>query len=73
MDEKDFELAAKIAEADIERALARATKKDPAPPGWSGSDCSECGEPVPKPRLQHGFHTCIECQTRREQIERLRR
>lgn len=73
MDEKDFELAAKLTDAEIERGISLATKRNPPPADWDGSSCSDCGEEVSKPRLLHGYHTCIECQTRKEHLSRMRR
>jgi RNA polymerase-binding transcription factor DksA len=73
MDEKDFELAAKLTDAEIERALSLATRRNLSPADWDGSSCADCGEEVSKPRLSHGYYTCIECQTRREHRDKLKR
>jgi RNA polymerase-binding transcription factor DksA len=73
MDEKDFELAAKIAEADIERGISR-TRSDAAPPvDWDGRSCFVCGDDIPQPRLDLGRFTCMHCQARKERLAKLQR
>lgn len=56
-----------------ERALAnvRAHLAPENHPDFDGSHCIDCGELIPKPRLQDGRIRCVRCQETKERGSRL--
>ena len=68
MDERQFELAARLAEGDIQAAVDRQRNRDrgPAADYVDGRPCcADCGEPIPQ-RAALGYGRCIFCQERAE-------
>ncbi len=39
-------------------------------PDFNGSDCVDCGDVIPKPRLAMGKVRCVSCQTEREERQK---
>lgn len=72
-DEKNFELAQKLAEAQVEagrRAVAAALPKQPE--DFDGC-CVSCGDDLPEERIEFGAITCVPCQVRIERRQALTR
>jgi RNA polymerase-binding transcription factor DksA len=57
-------LAASLAESGI--AAARRANAPESHPDFDGESCIECGETVPKARLNLGKIRCIDCQSAKE-------
>lgn len=73
LDERDLEIAEMLSNFRVEQAIQEAVEKLPVqPPDFNGC-CSECGEPIPAPRLRFGAITCVDCQEILELEEKMRR
>jgi phage/conjugal plasmid C-4 type zinc finger TraR family protein len=70
VDESDYERAAKLAQGEIDTALAK-HKQQMASRGSGASECEECGFEIPPARRKAvNADLCIECQSLKEQKER---
>lgn len=70
MDERDYELAERLMNAELERALAKTRTTNKAPRGWDGYSCVDCDDEVGSARARLGYWTCVDCQTLRERRQR---
>jgi RNA polymerase-binding transcription factor DksA len=61
---EDFEMASKVEQEDRERCVASvlAQLKPQNHPHFNGTDCVECGDKIPAPRLKAGRIRCTGCQ-----------
>jgi phage/conjugal plasmid C-4 type zinc finger TraR family protein len=61
MDEAQFELAQRAADAQIENALAKRVVYQ----GESATECESCGIDIPEARRKAvpGCQTCVDCQS----------
>ena len=72
MDEYQFEMAERLAQAQRQAALDSAAH-NAAPerhPGFNGSRCVECDDAIPAQRLAMGKVRCVSCQTHIETARR---
>ena len=71
-DESDYERASKLAQGEIDAALAR-HRAQIAARGEGREDCRACGEPIPPARRKAVKAVlCVECQERHEKQGRQR-
>ncbi len=74
MDERELEQAARNTEhinaAGLERV--RQLLEPESHPDFDGKHCIDCGNPIPKERLQAGRIRCTDCQSLLEQLRRRR-
>jgi len=70
----DADLANAYLEAYIDNEVSRAVKKirqDTAPKTATSTICKECGEKLPRARLEHGFDLCVPCASEEERRKAL--
>jgi len=70
MDEAQ-ELESRLTQAAVE--AARAPKMREVPPGFTGLQCVDCGEPIEPLRRLSNRTRCAECQEESERVARIRR
>lgn len=64
MDENTLELAEQLRAAEVTAGVTKARIRKPKPEDFDGH--CECGEEIPKERIDLGFYNCVPCQEKSE-------